>query len=213
MRRVSFISLILLVGAAAAPQRVLAQGGPPPPAQTPAPPAASSPAAADDASRSLFDLADRELFIGGRVTSIDGDPARFQRYQDVRDGLLFSGFRYLFEKPDGASTFHRSIAVEPQRAGHVDHRTVRRLRAQILVRHIHEQLEIAGDLKAANVPLRGRLDAQRRERVQLLSADCLSSSGEHVGRLALLLGEGARTEGKQQDGRNRARPPNETAHV
>ena len=37
MRRLSFISLILLVGAAAAPQRALAQAGTPPPAQTPAP--------------------------------------------------------------------------------------------------------------------------------------------------------------------------------
>ena len=39
------------------------------------------------------------------MTSIDGDPARFQRYQDVRDGLLFSGFRYAFAQPDGNSTF------------------------------------------------------------------------------------------------------------
>ena len=105
MRRLSFISLILLVGAAAAPQRALAQAGTPPPA-TPAQPAAASPTAADDTSRSLFELTDRELFIGGRVTSIDGDPARFQRYQDVRDGLLFSGFRYSFAPPDGAYTFH-----------------------------------------------------------------------------------------------------------
>ncbi|MET0213507.1 MAG: hypothetical protein ABW292_10915, partial [Vicinamibacterales bacterium] len=98
MRRLSLISLILLVGAAVAPQRALAQAG--------TPTQAAAPAATDaaDASRSLFDLTDRELFIGGRVTSIDGDPARFQRYQDVRDGLLFSGFRYLFEQPDGAYT-------------------------------------------------------------------------------------------------------------
>jgi MtrB/PioB family decaheme-associated outer membrane protein len=98
MRRLSFISLVLLVGTAA-PQRALAQAGTPPPAQAPAQPAAASPAAADD-SRSLFALTDRELFIGGRATSIDGDPARFQRYQDVRDGLLFSGFRYVFAQPD-----------------------------------------------------------------------------------------------------------------
>ena len=98
MRRISFISLILLVGAAA-PQRALAQAGTPPPAQTPAQPAAATPTAAGDTSRSLFELTDRELFIGGRVTSIDGDPARFQRYQDVRDGLLFSGFRYRSRSP------------------------------------------------------------------------------------------------------------------
>ncbi len=104
MRRLSFISLILLVGAAGPPQRALAQAGAPPPA-TPAQPAAASPTAVDDTSRSLFELTDRELFIGGRVTGIDGDPARFQRYQDLRDGLLFSGLRYSFAPPDGAYTF------------------------------------------------------------------------------------------------------------
>ena len=103
-RHLPFISLILLAGAAAAPQRALAQAGTPP-TQTPAQPAAASPAAADETSRSLFDLTDRELFIGGRVTSLDGDPARFQRYQDLRDGLLFSGLRYSFAPPDGAYTF------------------------------------------------------------------------------------------------------------
>ena len=114
MRRLSFISLILLVGAVAAPQRALAQAGTPPPAQkptpaqTPAQPAAAEPAAAPEETepeRSLFALTDRELFIGARVSSIDGDPARFQRYQDLRDGLLFSGFRYSFAQPDGAYTF------------------------------------------------------------------------------------------------------------
>src|SRR5580765_8461876 len=106
MRTLSFIALILLVGAIAAPQRALAQAATPPPTQTPAQPAAASPAAADDSKRSLFDVTDREFFIGGRATSIDGDPARFQRYQDVRDGLLFSNFRYAFAPPDGAYTFN-----------------------------------------------------------------------------------------------------------
>ena len=105
MGRLSLIFLIL-VGAAAAPQQALAQAGTPPPPQTPAQPAAASPTAADDTSGSLFALTDREFFIGGRVSSIDGDPARFQRYQDLRDGLLFSGFRYSFAQPDGAYTFN-----------------------------------------------------------------------------------------------------------
>src|SRR5580765_2196408 len=96
MRTLSFMALIVLVGASAAPAQTPAQ---------PAPPAAASPAADDTASRSLFDVTDREFFIGGRVTSIDGDPARFQRYQDVRDGLLFSDFRYAFAQPDGSYTF------------------------------------------------------------------------------------------------------------
>jgi MtrB/PioB family decaheme-associated outer membrane protein len=103
MRRLSFASLILLA-AVAAPEMVLAQGTTAP--QTPAQPAASSPTAPDETSRSLFDLEPNQFLIGGRATSIDGDPARFQRYQDVRDGLLFSGFRYSFAQPDGTYDFH-----------------------------------------------------------------------------------------------------------
>jgi len=102
MRRcLSFFSLFLLLGAAM-PQRASAQAGTAPPAT----PAAAPAAAADDGSRSLFAPSDREFILGGRATSIDGDPARFQRYQDVRDGLLFTGFRYLFAQPDGDYTFH-----------------------------------------------------------------------------------------------------------
>src|SRR5580765_5422350 len=97
MRTLSFMALIVLVGASAAPAQTPAQ---------PAPPAAASPAADDTASRSLFDVTDREFFIGGRVSSIDGDPARYQRYQDVRNGLLFSNFRYAFAQPAGTSTFN-----------------------------------------------------------------------------------------------------------
>ncbi len=89
-------------GAAAAPPQARAQAGAPPP-PTPAQPAAAPPTA--DETRSLFDVSDREFFVGGRVSSIDGDPARYQRYQDVRDGLLFSNFRYVFAQPDGSSTF------------------------------------------------------------------------------------------------------------
>jgi hypothetical protein len=47
----------------------------------------------------------REFVIGGRVTSVDGDPARFQRYQDYRDGLLFTGARYSREDADGNYAF------------------------------------------------------------------------------------------------------------
>src|SRR5262249_18013885 len=84
MRRLSCISLLLPAGVAVAPPRALAQSetSGTPPAQASAQPAAS-PAAADDSSRSLFTPTEREFIIGGRATSIDGDPARFQRYQDV----------------------------------------------------------------------------------------------------------------------------------
>src|SRR5262245_52492976 len=63
----------------------------------PAPPAAS----AGDESRSLFEVAPRQFDIGGRITSIAGDPARFQRYQDLRDGLLFTNARYTREDASG----------------------------------------------------------------------------------------------------------------
>jgi MtrB/PioB family decaheme-associated outer membrane protein len=105
MRRLSFIALFLLLGAVA-PQRALAQAGTPPQTKPPAQPAAAAPTTSDDTSTSLFTLTDRELFIGGRVSSIDGDPARFQRYQDMRDGLLFSGFRYAVAQPDGSYSFN-----------------------------------------------------------------------------------------------------------
>ena len=91
MRRLSFIALSLLIGPVA-PQPAVAQA---------ASQAASDPA---DDSRSLFELTDREILIGGRASSIDGDPARFQRYQDVRDGLLVSGFRWSFAPPDGVNS-------------------------------------------------------------------------------------------------------------
>ena len=111
MRRLVFTPLVL-VAALGLPASARAQAATPPaqtPAKpaTPAQPAATQPAAPaePEPGPSLFALTDRELFIGGRVSSIDGDPARFQRYQDVRDGLLFSGFRYAFAQPDGNYTF------------------------------------------------------------------------------------------------------------
>src|SRR5262245_659274 len=54
-----------------------------------------------DESRSLFDQTWRQFQFGGRVSSIDGDPARFQRYQDLRDGILFTDARYASEDPSG----------------------------------------------------------------------------------------------------------------
>jgi Putative outer membrane beta-barrel porin, MtrB/PioB len=62
-------------------------------AQTPAPPAdAQAPAVVE--SRSLFDPWPRQFQIGGRLNSVSGDPARWQRYEDLRDGLLFTDARY-----------------------------------------------------------------------------------------------------------------------
>ena len=42
--------------------------------------------------------------LSGRVSSVSGDPARWQRYQDIRDGLLFTEGRVLHETPDWNGT-------------------------------------------------------------------------------------------------------------
>ena len=103
MRRFAITTIALL--GLAAPGAAAAQGAAQPPkqpsAQTPPQPAAPAAADASDVSRSLFEPASRQFLIGGRITSVDGDPARYQRYQDQRDGLLFSNFRYSVAKPDG----------------------------------------------------------------------------------------------------------------
>jgi MtrB/PioB family decaheme-associated outer membrane protein len=79
-----------------------AQAGNPPPQPAGAQAAAQAPAApAAEESRSLFDPTWRQLSIGGRFTSVDGDPARFQRFQDMRDGVLLSDVRFAREHADG----------------------------------------------------------------------------------------------------------------
>ncbi len=105
MRRFAITTIALL--GLAAPGAALAQGAAQPPApsspQAPAQPAAPATA---EASRSLFEPTSREFLIGGRFTSVDGDPARYQRYQDQRDGVLFSNFRYSAAKPNGTWDYH-----------------------------------------------------------------------------------------------------------
>ena len=51
--------------------------------------AAPQPTPGEGEARSLFALAPRQLQIGGRFSSVSGDPARWQRYEDLRDGLLY----------------------------------------------------------------------------------------------------------------------------
>ncbi len=67
--------------------------------QTPQDPAVPPPAptALADVEHSLFEPTWRQFQFGARATSIDGDPARFQRYQDERDGVLFTDFRFARE--------------------------------------------------------------------------------------------------------------------
>ena len=75
---------------------------PNPPATPPAS-ASQAPAAAPtvETPHSLFDETWHQFQFGGRVSSIDGDPARFQRYQDMRDGVLFTDAKYAKEAPGG----------------------------------------------------------------------------------------------------------------
>ena len=56
--------------------------------------------------RSLFEPTWRQFQIGGRLSSVSGDPARWQRYQDLRDGVSFTDARYEKEGPEGAWLFH-----------------------------------------------------------------------------------------------------------
>ena len=74
----------------------------PQPAPAPAPAPAST---VLDTTRSLFDQTWRQFELGGRFSNIDGDPARFQRYGDFRDGLLFTDARFATEDPDGTWGF------------------------------------------------------------------------------------------------------------
>ena len=51
-------------------------------------------------TQSLFAPRWNMFELSGRVSSVDGDPARWQRYQDLRDGLLFTQGRVLHETAD-----------------------------------------------------------------------------------------------------------------
>ena len=94
-------------GTAATPQSVQAppssQTEPPSPDQA-APPAATPDPLAEE-SRSLFAPSWNMFQLSGRVSSISGDPARWQRYQDLGDGLLFTQGRVLHETPDWNGSF------------------------------------------------------------------------------------------------------------
>ena len=98
MRRLLLLRLIgcgLLVMPTAARAQSGAQAASPAPAQDPAP----AGAAPDLDTRSLFESRPNQFQVGGRFSSVDGDPARFQRYQDIRDGVLFTDARYTRGDP------------------------------------------------------------------------------------------------------------------
>ena len=111
MRRLMLVPLVCCLGLAApTAARAQATGAPTAkPADTRAKPQAATPAAAEtteEAKPSLFDETWHQFEIGGRATSVSGDPARFQRYQDLGSGVLFDKARYAREHPDGDWLFH-----------------------------------------------------------------------------------------------------------
>ena len=61
-------------------------------AQSPA--AEEPPAVESGQAGSLFGETWRQVEAGGRWSSIDGDPARYQRYEDIRDGFLLDKLRW-----------------------------------------------------------------------------------------------------------------------
>jgi MtrB/PioB family decaheme-associated outer membrane protein len=95
------------------------------PAQSPAP--AQAAPGPDLDTRSLFEPRLDQLQFSGRASSIDGDPARFQRYQDIRNGVLFTDARYARDDPGGGWLFRagadnvgwrdQRYAAEYQRTG------------------------------------------------------------------------------------------------
>src|SRR5262245_8952565 len=62
--------------------------------QTPAPQTSAPAAAAPEEPRGLFEQTWRQVQFGGRASSISGDPARFQRYQDLTDGVTLTDARF-----------------------------------------------------------------------------------------------------------------------
>jgi MtrB/PioB family decaheme-associated outer membrane protein len=102
MRCLSSIALGLLIGVAAP---AYAQS-PAADAQAPAPQTPPAATPDEESAGSLFDIAPNQVLFGARVSSIDGDPARWQRYQDLRDGPLLTGARFTREDPDGKWLFN-----------------------------------------------------------------------------------------------------------
>lgn len=113
MQRLVFVSLLCWL-ALALPAAAHAQSepAPSPPSSSPDPQAKpaeepQTPAAApEEAVRSLFAPTWHQFQFGGRLSSVSGDPARFQRYQDLRDGVLFTDAKYATQAPDGEWAVH-----------------------------------------------------------------------------------------------------------
>ena len=58
-----------------------------------------------NAGRSLFEPTWQQFEVGGRFSSVSGDPARWQRYEDLGSGLLFTNARYQHEWEQSGQLF------------------------------------------------------------------------------------------------------------
>ncbi len=70
------------------------------PATPPVTPPAEPAPAVEVPTRSLFTPTWRQAQLSGRWSSVSGDPARFQRYEDLGNGLLLTDARYAREHDD-----------------------------------------------------------------------------------------------------------------
>lgn len=88
----------------ASAQEPAVPSGTPPPTEP-----QDAPEAAADLPASLFDQTWQQFEFGGRLSSVSGDPARWQRFQDLRDGVLFTDVRFAHADP-GEAWFVRAGA-------------------------------------------------------------------------------------------------------
>ena len=98
------VSIIALAGVRQGQAQILTPDSQSPPQAA----VQAAPGAATELTGSLFDLQPNQFEFGGRLSSISGDPARYQRYQDLRDGVIFNRGRYTREDPNGLWLFRAS---------------------------------------------------------------------------------------------------------
>ena len=132
-----------------------------------APTAAPGPAPDGDTS-SLFAPRWNEVEFGGRWTSVAGDPARFQRYQDLRSGVIVDGVRVLRENDVWSLQFGAdNVGYRDQRYEVVYERT-----GLFAIAGLWDQIPqfYSVDTKTPYTPIGGtpmRLDAATRRAIQL----------------------------------------------
>ena len=138
------------------------------PAYTASQAAQTPPAASPEPTGSLFDQTWHQFELGGRFSSINGDPARFQRYQDLRDGVLFTNARYGKEDPGGKWLFHSgadNVGWRDQRY-FADYQRVGRLKISGLWNQIPQFYSVDTQTPYTPAPSPLLLDDATQQRIQ-----------------------------------------------